>query len=64
MCEEEVTFLKKSNQKTSGPAGLGDAGAPAPRSKSFLVTFFQKRNLLLPLSNKTFMPSAFRPALS
>jgi hypothetical protein len=30
-----VTFLKKSNQKTFGPAGLGNSRAKARRIKSF-----------------------------
>jgi hypothetical protein len=43
--KQEVTFLKKSNQKTFGPAGAGPAVAKALRSKSFLLLFFKKEAL-------------------
>jgi hypothetical protein len=47
MRKEEVTFLKKSNQKTFGPGGAGPAVANARRSKSFLLLFFKKEALTL-----------------
>jgi hypothetical protein len=43
--KEEVTFLKKSNQKTFAPGGFSPAGASARRSKSFLLLFFKKEAL-------------------
>jgi hypothetical protein len=36
---EEVTFLKKSNQKTFGPAGLGTTVANAPMDQKFFASF-------------------------
>jgi hypothetical protein len=47
--KKEVTFLKKSNQKTFGPAGAGLAVADAPKDQKFFASrparaFFQKRS--------------------
>jgi hypothetical protein len=39
----EVTFLKKSNQKTFGPAGCGNGQANAHQSRSFFGYFFSKK---------------------
>jgi hypothetical protein len=41
---ERFFFLKKRTKKTFGPVDLGNSPAKTRRSKSFLVTFFQKRN--------------------
>jgi len=40
-------FFEKKKQKTFGPAGVGTNRASAPRTKRFLVTFFQKSNSFL-----------------
>jgi hypothetical protein len=40
-------FFEKKKQKTFAPAGSGNGVAYARRSKSFLVTFFQKSNVFL-----------------
>jgi hypothetical protein len=48
--KSEVTFFgKKVTKKTSAPVGVGAFFAKARRTKSFLVTFFQKSNFFLPL---------------
>jgi hypothetical protein len=39
-------FFEKKKQKTFALAGIGTSRANARRSKSFLVTFFQKSNCL------------------
>jgi hypothetical protein len=44
--KEEVTCLKKSNQKTFGPAGACPADAGARRSESFFASFFSKKEVL------------------
>jgi hypothetical protein len=41
--KQEVTFLKKSNQKTFAPAGCGDAVAMARRSKSLFASFSSEK---------------------
>jgi hypothetical protein len=46
--EESASFLKKRSKKLLLTAGLGNEVAKARQSKSFLVTFFQKSNFLLP----------------
>jgi hypothetical protein len=47
--KQAVTFLKKSNQKTFGPAGAG-ARLPRPAvNESFLLLFFKKEALAFPL---------------
>jgi hypothetical protein len=49
--KKEVTFLKKSNQKTFIPlrAALPVSGPPRPKgTKSFLRAFFQKSASFLP----------------
>jgi hypothetical protein len=43
-------FFEKKNQKTFGPGGVGDGGATAPRSESFLLLFFKKEALALLLA--------------
>jgi hypothetical protein len=40
-----LLFLKKKQQKNSGPAGCGNGGEPSPTSKSFLLLFFKKEAL-------------------
>jgi hypothetical protein len=39
--------LKKSNQKTFAPAGLGPEGANARSKQKFFASFFQKEALCL-----------------
>jgi hypothetical protein len=38
--------LKKSNQKTFAPGGVGDGRANAHKSKSFFASFFSKKEAL------------------
>jgi hypothetical protein len=40
--KEEVTFLKKSNQKTSAPAGVGEL-LPKPAGAKVFCFFFSKK---------------------
>jgi hypothetical protein len=40
-----LLFLKKKQQKNSGPAGCGTCGKPSPLSKNFLLLFFKKEAL-------------------
>jgi hypothetical protein len=44
--KQEVTFLKKSNQKTFAPGGCGDAVAKARRSKSLFASFSSEKEAL------------------
>jgi hypothetical protein len=46
LSKEEVTFLKKSNQKTFALGGCGYAVAKARRSRSFFASFFSKKEAL------------------
>jgi hypothetical protein len=39
-------FFEKKNQKTSGPAGFGIAGATTHRTKNFFASFFMKKEVL------------------
>jgi hypothetical protein len=45
--ERKRFFFEKKKQKTFANCGLWRAVAQARRSKSFLVTFFQKSNFFL-----------------
>jgi hypothetical protein len=39
-------FFEKKNQKTSGPAGFGNADATPHRTKKFFASFFIKKEVL------------------
>jgi hypothetical protein len=45
---KQAALFKKSAQKFLLTGGIGTCGVNAPKSKSFLVTFFQKSNCFLP----------------
>jgi hypothetical protein len=47
MRKVSASFLKKRSKKLLLLGGAGTSGATTPRSKSFLVTFFQKSNFFL-----------------
>jgi len=44
--EQEVTFLKKSNQKTFAPAGLVAAVATARKTESLFASFSSEKEVL------------------
>jgi hypothetical protein len=44
--EKEVTFLKKSNQKTFGPAGFGAVVATPHRTESLFASFSSEKEVL------------------
>jgi hypothetical protein len=44
--KEEVTFLKKSNQKTFAPGGGGPGVAKARRTKSLFASFSSEKEVL------------------
>jgi hypothetical protein len=50
--KKEVTFLKKSNQKTFAPAGLCDEAAIARRSKSLFASFSSEKEVLASFLNQ------------
>jgi hypothetical protein len=45
--KEEVTFLKKSNQITFDPGGVGSDGASACRTESLFASFSSEKEDLL-----------------